>query len=282
MKTTFLLLLTLAVVATARAQAPVNDEFTNATVIPSLPYAASENTALATIAPPDPFCGGRGTTVWFSFTPTNATGIEANTFGSDYDTTLSVYTGTYDDYLGPFGLRQIFCNDDAQGLPQSQVRFTAVAGTTYHFMVASFSGLQGGNLVFSANPGPTNGEPIQLTLTAAPTAQINASDGTVTINCTVTSTRQVAGTIRGRLTQKHGGTTLEGFFGAFFPCEFNVPVTVKPTCVSQSALFSGRASGAFVAGSALVEMVVVGEDPGTRETGDAGISGSLQLIGRRR
>jgi hypothetical protein len=47
-------------------------------------------------------------------------GIEANTFGSDYDTTLSVYTGSRG------ALTQIACNDDAD-LLQSLVRFNATA-----------------------------------------------------------------------------------------------------------------------------------------------------------
>ena len=58
--------------------------------------------------------------------------IEANTFGSNYDTTLSVYTGSRGS------LMQLACNDDSGSL-QSRIRFDAVAGTTYYFMVSSFS-----------------------------------------------------------------------------------------------------------------------------------------------
>src|ERR1041384_2678777 len=160
MKTSVLILLTLAAVATARAQAPVNDEFTTAVVIPSLPYAASENTPFATVAPDDPLCGGRGTTVWFSFTPTTNLTIEANTFGSDYDTTLSAYTA------GTLGLlSQVFCNDDASNTPQSQVRFSAGAGITYQFLAGSFAGGHGGNLVSQVNPGRPAPPPLAWGLT---------------------------------------------------------------------------------------------------------------------
>jgi hypothetical protein len=89
------------------------------------------------VAPDDPFCAGRSATVWYAFTPTSDMVLRAHTFGSDYDTTLSVYTGS------PGNLSQIACNDDALGL-QSQVVFTATAGETYYFMVGAFGeGLAG-------------------------------------------------------------------------------------------------------------------------------------------
>src|SRR5205085_9045965 len=108
---------------------PPNDDFNTPTVIPSMPFTVSENVTNATAAFDDPFCVGRTQTVWFAFTPTQNMRIEANTFGSNYDTTLSVYTGTRG------ALTQLGCNDDSQGL-QSRIRFAAVAGTPHYFMVS--------------------------------------------------------------------------------------------------------------------------------------------------
>ena len=84
--------------------------------------------------------------MWYAFTPSGSKRIEANTFGSDYDTDLVVYTGTRGD------LTEIACNDDAESV-QSRVVFDAVAGETYFIMVGAFASGPGGNLVFNlVNP----------------------------------------------------------------------------------------------------------------------------------
>ena len=43
---------------------------------------------------------------------------------------------------------EITCNDDAAG-HDSQVTFSATAGTTYYFMIGSYHDTPGGNLVFN-------------------------------------------------------------------------------------------------------------------------------------
>ncbi len=85
------------------------------------------------------------TSVWYSFTPAVSSPLTADTFGSDYDTLLSAYTGTQG------ALTQLACNDDAGSGVQSRVRFPVTAGTTYYFMVA---GVGGGNLVFTLDAAP--------------------------------------------------------------------------------------------------------------------------------
>ena len=72
--------------------------------------------------------------------------ITANTFGSDYDTGLSAYTGTRG------ALTQIACNDDAGGTLQPSVTINAVAGQTLFFMVGAFPSGPGGDLVRSSPP----------------------------------------------------------------------------------------------------------------------------------
>jgi hypothetical protein len=84
------LLLLSAAVAHA---APANDDIASATVIPGLPFADDPlDTTEATTAPDDPDCVGNGPTVWYAFTPAADVSVLVNTFGSDYDTTLSAYT----------------------------------------------------------------------------------------------------------------------------------------------------------------------------------------------
>jgi hypothetical protein len=150
--------LAVAVLALVMAQAsaasaqPANDDFDNAIEVTGLPFSDTQNTVDATTADDDPDCAGNGHTVWYAFTPDEDARISADTFGSDYDTTLSVYTGD----LG--SLSQIACNDDTNSL-QSRVTFDAVAGETYYFMIGACCDGPGGNLVVSVDvvpPPPPN------------------------------------------------------------------------------------------------------------------------------
>lgn len=127
---------------------PPNDDFNQPTVITGIPFTVTQDASTATVAPDDPFCYSRNQTVWFSFTPTQNVRLEANTFGSNYDTALCVYTGVRG------WLNQIGYNDDSGGTSQSRVRFDAAAGTTYYFMVSAFYPAGPANLVFNVIEGP--------------------------------------------------------------------------------------------------------------------------------
>jgi hypothetical protein len=119
------LALLLLAVAPAAAAAPGNDNIANATAITALPYSDAISTVEATTDDAgDPNCSGNGHTVWYILTLPADTHVGANTFGSSYDTTLSVYTGS------PGALNQIACNDDAGFGLQSSVAFIAAAGVT--------------------------------------------------------------------------------------------------------------------------------------------------------
>lgn len=122
-----------------------NDNCSDATSISNTPYTNSINTTTATTeaGDPTPTCGSgmKNKSVWYRFTaPANGT-VTADTFGSNYDTVLSAYTGS----CGTF--TEVACNDDATGT-QSQVSFDITAGTTYYFVVSAFSN-DGGSLVFN-------------------------------------------------------------------------------------------------------------------------------------
>jgi hypothetical protein len=131
--------------------APANDDFNSAITVTRVGFTSRINTTQATTAADDPIpsCanGGRGPTVWYAFTSSRNKRIEANTFGSDYDSDLAIYTGTRGN------LTEIGCNDDAGDGVQSQVVFDAVPGQTYYIMVGAFASGPGGNLVFNlVNP----------------------------------------------------------------------------------------------------------------------------------
>ena len=172
------LLLALVNVSPALAQL-ANDAFDNATVVGALPFTDTIGTADATTAEDDPFCNGNEHSVWYAFTPTATTTIRADTVGSDYDTTLSVYTGSRG------ALSQVTC----ASFP-AQVTFGVSANTTYYFMVASACcGGPGGTLAFTISGPPANDElsgatplalntPVTEDTTLATTAPTDPSDCT--------------------------------------------------------------------------------------------------------
>src|SRR3954452_12572824 len=127
------------------AAPPPNDDFDAATVISSLPFSDGIDTSQATTAADDPYCAGNGASVWYRFTPTQDVDVQADTFGSSYDTTLSAFTGSRGS------LTPVACNDDSGSL-QSKISFTALAGTTYYIMAAAYGSGSGGQLSISTKP----------------------------------------------------------------------------------------------------------------------------------
>jgi hypothetical protein len=115
-----------------------NDDFGEASIITSLPFTDTLDTAAATVALDDPTdCAGTNVnTVWYTFTPTADATLTADTSQSSYQAVVCVYTGS-----------RGALNKVADGLQQATLQ--ATAGVTYHFMVADspFSG-EGGTLVF--------------------------------------------------------------------------------------------------------------------------------------
>ncbi|HEY9597403.1 MAG TPA: calcium-binding protein [Cyanophyceae cyanobacterium] len=86
--------------------------------------------------------------VWYDWVAPASGQVEVNTIGSNYDTSLGVYTGSAVNSLLTIG-----GNDDFYGL-QSRVVFNAVAGQTYQIAVDGFFNRQGSfnlNLSLAAN-----------------------------------------------------------------------------------------------------------------------------------
>ncbi len=251
-----IMLATLCSFATARVAAaapPSNDDFDNALVV-GVPFSTSLSTVEATTAVDDPNCAGNGATVWYRYTPSANGRITANTFGSSYDTTLSVYTG-------PRGtLSQLACNDDSGSL-QSSVTLDVFAGTTYHFMVGSFANGPGGSLVFSIDVAPP---PPSIQITVNPLATLVASNGLVTLSGTVTCSRPLTVSISGQLQQKRGRTTVVGFPNAFFECSGGT-INWTAQVFYPALLFRGRSALLFAGGNADAIVTAFAFDPITGE-----------------
>jgi len=219
---------------------PPNDELTGATVIPSIPFTVSQAAGNATNAPDDPACGGNQS-VWFSFTPTQNMRIEANTFGSNYDTVLGVYTGM------PGALTQIGCNDDDNVTVQSRVRFDAVAGITYFFMVSAFFTQNAGDLTFNLLQAPP-----QLTITPSvfKFGSVDPLTGNASISGSISCSEPTTVTISGFVKQMHGGIPLSGVYAILVFCDgttlWNAGILTDPK------QFHGRALDLFAGGKANV------------------------------
>ncbi|MGB8214463.1 MAG: cohesin domain-containing protein [Anaerolineales bacterium] len=158
--------------------APLNDAFASALKILSVPYTNSEDTTGATTAPDDPVLpcgyGQENNSVWYRYTAANSGVLTVDTFGSNYDTLLGIWTGN-----APSSLTSAGCNDDASGTLQSQLQIAILAGQTYQIEIASYYP-GGGQLTLHAavstlaatstptdTPTPTNTP--TLTLTYSPT-----------------------------------------------------------------------------------------------------------------
>jgi hypothetical protein len=217
---------------------PANDDFDNATVIPGLPFVDYVDTRGATTAADDPNCSGRGHTVWYSLTAPEDMLIEANTFGSNYDTTLSVYRGSRGD------LTQIACNDDTDSL-QSFVSFDAVAGEPYFFMVGAYGSGPGGDLTFAVNVAPP---PLKIDLSLDAVGAVVAKTGVVTIGGTVTCSKAAFVDLFGELEQRAGRAVIHGWFFESLVCAGETPWSA--TVVGEDGLFKAGAAHVSVTGVA--------------------------------
>jgi hypothetical protein len=198
---------------------PSNDDFDNATVVSALPFADEVNTVDATEAADDPWCSGRGPTVWYRYTPAADVRIEANTLGSNYDTTLAAYSGSRG------ALTEIACNDDWYAL-QSRVDVSLNAGVTYYFMVGAFGSGYGGNLVFSIS------EPVPY---VDPEVAVVLSDSTVNAKTGVA-------TLSGTITCSGGVSSDSGFHWAYLTAEIK-QVVARRTIVASSYAFVSPCRG---------------------------------------
>ena len=259
-KTIVGMVLVLGLVLTAASPAvaapPANDDFDNAVAFTIVPFEATTDTTEATVADDDPTCIVPFTnTVWYSVTLPATTEIVVDTFGSDYDTVLSAWTG-------PRGaLTQIACNDDSGSL-QSRVAFTAEAGVTYHLLVGTFPESPSGTLVL-------HGQALPPAVTLAVTIDATGSviDGAAVIHGTVGCSRPVDLTITGTLRQQQRRRTALGSYRSTVSCSGST---------GWQATVLGE-TGTFRPGSANVVAVAEFIDVVRAETIRARASRTIQL-----
>jgi len=137
---------------------PPNDNFANAIALQTNSGTLTGSSVSATREPGEPFHAGflGDKSVWYSWVAPLDLQITIDTIGSNYDTTLGVYTGTAVNQLVT-----IAQNDDiVSGTNRaSLVQFNVVAGTTYRIAVDGWNG-EYGNVTINwsagvATPTPT-------------------------------------------------------------------------------------------------------------------------------
>jgi hypothetical protein len=155
-------------------RAPTNDDFANAKPLEEgLPAYGPGNDKLATKQTGEPDHAGNagGHSLWFKWTPekTESVSVATCTYKTPLDTLLAVYTGTE-----LTNLTEVASSDDQSGscrATDSEVGFTATAGTTYWIAVDGKEGSTGSFQMLLEGVSPNDdfgkAQPLGATLPAA-------------------------------------------------------------------------------------------------------------------
>ncbi|MBA3690516.1 MAG: hypothetical protein H0W82_03770 [Actinobacteria bacterium] len=229
--------LTIMAAGPAFAAVPTNDDFASATPIGQMPFTDAVNTVDATTQATDPVvCGGAAHSVWYSYTSDRDGTLTFDTFGSDFDTQLSAYTGTEGS------LTMVACNDDANML-QSQITIDITTGTTYYFMATGCCRTAdgtSGNLVVHAD---VRALPFTFDVTFS-SGSTDPKTHATTISGTVVCSEPGSVDIAGELQQRLASGL------------FSVQVVCSPETSTFTATVSPSA-GSFMPGKATVADVVI-------------------------
>jgi hypothetical protein len=166
-------------VAGTTANIPINDNFSNATVIPAAGINTSEVTTYASKETGEPNDAGNagGRSVWFTWTATSIGAVRANTITSGFTTLLGVYTGTNVSDLTSV----IASNGNTNSDGQAAVLFDTVPGQQYYFCLDGWDG-EAGEAVFNMNFTDDKTPPTVAFI--SPAAQAYVTTNTITVRGT--------------------------------------------------------------------------------------------------
>jgi subtilisin family serine protease len=167
---------------------PANDNFANRINIP-VPSTVTGTNVGASLEAGEPFHAGQPgafRTVWWRYTPSANGEVTVNTFGSNFNTVLAIYTGN-----SVANLTAIAANDDA-GRIQSQLTFEGVAGTSYAIAVAGSNSAIGDISLTVERGGGGNTTAIVAAVT--PVTRATQVGSTVTAFATIINTGGVFAT----------------------------------------------------------------------------------------
>ncbi len=171
--------------ASASLAAPSNDQLVDAITIDSLPFSQQQTIAAATDEAQETSASCVGDryygSVWYRYTAPAAQVLVVDTLGSDYDTVLSIWTGS------THPLTEVSCNDDAGTVLQSQSFVETVADTTYWIKVSSVEAI-GGNLQLNARTiDPLNNDDLSAATVITPNDRLVFSAEQLTVGASIES-----------------------------------------------------------------------------------------------
>lgn len=241
---------------TALAAVAANDDFAKATPISALPFSDSGDLNGTTIEPGEPqFCNTEAQSVWYSFTPTTGTVVNAGLSG-DFGVVFNVYESAGS---GLDGLNFLGCAGYG-----GSFTLTARAGVTYYFQVGS---VQTGAAAFQFQaqqiPPPVNDD----FANATPVGTLPFSD---TVNHAIAATLQP-----GEPPPCAGGSTSGSVWWAFTPS-----VSGSYSAVATGTLGSGFTTLAAYLGSSLDSLSQVSCSTSTLTFhADAGVTYHIRASG---
>jgi hypothetical protein len=228
------------------AVTPPNDYWLDTITLPTLPVSIVGNNGGATTEPTEQDLANAGATVWWSFqAPANGT-ISIDTFGSDFNTMLHIYTGYENGFAS---LTPVVSNNDAQGTAQSQVAFPVNAGQFYEIRVAGYNGAQGNirlNVGYSAPPAAV----VSVAASDAMAGEPGSGQGTGVFTFTRTGSTATALTVNYTV----GGTATAGgdyaSIGTTVTFGVGAATAVQTVSVMDDALVEGDETVMLILGSA--------------------------------
>jgi hypothetical protein len=161
--------------------APANDAFAAATTLSGASGKATGTNVGATKETGEPNHAGNvgGKSIWYTWTATASGTITVDTIGSDFDTTVGVYTG------GSVGaLTTLAGDDDSAGSAKSRVSLAVTSGVTYRVAIDGYSGASGNVTVNWTSTAGSTGTPHDAFADARVLAGGSGSSSATTIGAT--------------------------------------------------------------------------------------------------
>jgi hypothetical protein len=222
---------------TVVAPPPANDNFANAISITGNTFTDAKDSSAATTetADPAPLCtegsatNGRSNSIWYQFMPVTSGTANLDTSGSNFDTVLSIWTGSAGSFTA------VACNngyDDPGIVVVTQLtNVSLTGGTTYFIMLSSFG-------PHDPNPVAFGGKSVlNFTFTpAAPTPDFAiASTGTTTQTVTAGQTATFTNAI---------SVTPQNGFASQVSLSCSLPVAAAATTCAVNPNMLANGSGA--------------------------------------
>ena len=221
---------------TVVAPPPANDNFANAISITGNSFTDTKDSSAATTetADPAPSCAqgsttnGRSNSIWYQFKPATSGTASLDTSGSNFDTVLSIWTGS------PGSFTAVACDNgivEAGIIRVTQLQNVPLtAGTTYFIMLSSFGPRD-------PNPVALGGKSVlNFTFTPAPDFAIT-STGTTTQTVTAGQTATFTNAVS--VTPQNGFASQVNLSCSLPPAATNTNCTVNPAMLASG---SGTAS----------------------------------------